>query len=263
MTLITTADDFGWDRDTVATTVDLLERGIITNASIMANVAATDAALDYASSHPEFGWGVHLTLTRDGDESPVLPVSDVPGLVDDSGRFPLGRPAQIAAATGRLPVDQVVAELTAQIQRVIDAGVAVDYVDSHKHLHKYPVVGRALEQVLPTFAIHTVRRPQDRFVGSRRTRPSAWLEPMLRRRIVQRWTTTDHFFMPDGDPEIAWWEHLDPIRDGSLEVGCHPGRVDGWRDNERRGIETAVARFAADGVHPQRWRDLTALPSRT
>lgn len=258
MILLTTADDFGWDADTVAATVDLLERGVVRNASIMVNVAASDAALAYAAAHPEHGWGVHLTLTRDADEAPVLDPAAVPDLVDADGRFLPGRDAQLAAAGGRFPHDQLVAELTAQLQRACDRGVRLDHVDSHKHLHKYPSVGRALDDVLPQFGITTVRRPQDRFVGSRWSRPSAWVGPLLTRRIRHRWTTSDHFFMADGDARQAWWRHVQAV-EGSLEVGCHPGRTDPWRDNERIGVEHVVARFAAERVAPSRWRDLHAV----
>ncbi|MGI9600560.1 MAG: carbohydrate deacetylase [Acidimicrobiales bacterium] len=255
MMLLTTADDFGWDEDTVVTTIDLLERGIIRNASIMANVAATSQALDYAADHPEHGWGVHLTFTRDDTEAPILPAREVPDLVDETGCFLPGRPAQIGAATGRFPTEQLVAEMTAQLQRVIDHGVAIDYVDSHKHLHKYPGFGRALEQVLPHFGIHTVRRPQDQFVGSVSRRPSAWFGPALTRRIRGRWTTSDHFFMADGDPDVEWWTHIDTSIEGSLEIGCHPGTTEPWRNNERLGIESAVQRLDAA---PLRWRDLAS-----
>lgn len=260
MILLTTADDFGWDDDTVATTIDLLERGVVRNASIMAGVAASDAALEYAATHPEHGWGVHLTLTRDEDEAPLLAAEQVPGLVDDRGRFLPGRQAQLAAALGRFPHDQLVAELTAQLRHVTEQGVDLDYVDSHKHLHKYPSVGRALDDVLPQFGLGTVRRPQDRFVGSWRRRPSAWAAPLLSRRLRNRWRSSDHFFMADGDPDIAWWDHVKPCA-GSLEVGCHPGRQDAWRDNEREGIDRLVARFGRDGIEPRRWRDLRSTPS--
>ncbi|MDH4169448.1 MAG: ChbG/HpnK family deacetylase [Acidimicrobiia bacterium] len=261
MTLITTADDFGWDDDTVAATIDLLERGVIRNASIMANVPATEAALAYAADHPQHGWGVHLTFTRDESESPLLSPDLVPDLVDDQGRFRAGRPAQIAAASGRFPVEQIVAEMTEQLRVVCDRGIAIDYVDSHKHLHKYPVFARALDEVLPQFGIHTVRRPQDRFAGARYRRPSAWLGPMLARRIRTRWQTSDHFFMADGDPDVAWWDEAPLSESTSLEIGCHPGRSVPWRDNERRGIEAVVDRWAVAGHHPQRWRDLTSVDS--
>ena len=258
-TIITTADDFGWDDGSVDTTIALLEAGIIRNASIMANVVATAAALDYAAGHPEHGWGVHLTFTRDDREAPVLPPERVPGLVDDQGRFLPGREAQLRAASGRFPADQIAAEAAAQIQRVVDRGITVDYVDSHKHLHKYPVFARVLPDVLPRFGIGCVRRTQTHFAGPRRRRPSSWVGPALQRRIARRWITTQYFFMPDGDEVTRWWDLVPSGVHGSIEVGCHPGRG-GWRAHEAAGIEALHRQLAAGGFSPIRWRDLVTDP---
>ena len=259
MEIILTADDFGWDNDTVTTTIRCLEQGLVRNASLMANVAASSEALAYASRHPEHGYGVHLTLTREENERPVLPPGEIPDLVDGEGRFLSGRDAQIAALLGRLPAKQVEAELTAQLGLIADHGVRIDYVDSHKHLHKFPVVAGVLPSLLPRFQIGTVRNVQDIFLGRSFTRPTAWLGKRWRRPLEKRWLTSDHFFMADGDTTVAWWEAVPlDLGDVAIEVGAHPGTMAPWRSHELYGLEQLSRRFAEAGISPIRWRDLAS-----
>ncbi len=263
MKIVLTADDFGWDDDTVATTIAALEAGHVRNASLMACTPGAEAAMAYATSHPEHGYGVHLTFTRDEEEAPLLPPGQVPDLVDADGRFHLGREAQLRAGTGRFPTAQIAAEMEAQLAFIVDHGVALDYVDSHKHLHKFGPFAAALPEVLPRFGIETVRNAQTIFVGSTGRRPTAWFGRRWSRRIERRWRTTDHFFMADGDIDVAWWEHvpLDLGDRATLEVGCHPGTDVDWRDHERHGIEQLADRISAAGIETLRWRDLAISES--
>ena len=259
MQVVVTADDFGWDEDTVLATIECLERGLVRNASIMANVPATADALAYAAGHPEHGYGVHLTLTRDEEERPVLPAEEVPDLVDGEGRFLSGREAQISAFRGRFPAAQVEAELAAQLALVADHGITLDHVDSHKHLHKFPVIAAVLPSLLPRFGISRVRNVQDIFLGRTMTRPTAWLGRRWRRRLESDWMTSDHFFMADGEIGVPWWDAVPlDLGEAVVEVGAHPGTASGWRAHEFHGLEQLATRLAESGISPVRWRDLTS-----
>ena len=116
----------------------------------------------------------------------------------------------------------------------------------------------ALPTVLPRFGISTVRTVQDIFLGRRLTRPTALLGRWWRRSLEARWQTSDHFFMADGDSEVAWWEAV-PLEQGDtvVEVGVHPGTVVAWRAHELRGVERLSERLSSAGISPVRWRDLT------
>lgn len=256
MRIVTTADDFGFSPDTVASTIELLEAGVVRNASIMAGVPETDAALDYAVAHPEYCYGVHLTFTRDGPERPLADPARIPKLVDDEGRFLRGRPAQLRAAGRLFPVDQVAIEMEAQLARVADHGVAIDYVDSHKHLHKYPPVAAALARVLPRFGVRRVRRPQNLYPVARYQSPTFWLGRTMGRGWSQRWETTDYFYMSVGSDDLDFLAATLGLDTGTLEVGGHPGTVDGWRVNETVALRD-FAGAAHDAGHTTiTWRDL-------
>lgn len=258
MRILTSADDFGFDEDTVAATIGSLEAGIVRNTSLMANMPATKLAADYAAENPRHCYGVHLTFTRDTVERAILDTGLVPSLVDRQGRFRPGRDAQLRALFGRCSTAQIAAEMTAQIAEIVDLGVGVDYVDSHKHLHKFPNFRRALPLVLPKFGISMVRTVQNVFIPRPSpARPTVLLGSFLAGPLRQRWRTTDQFFMSEGDVTTEWWSEVPlPTLGQTLEVGAHPGREEPWRAFELEQLESFVARAEAAGAELIRWRDL-------
>ena len=259
MKVVATADDFGFSADTVAATIRLLERGVVRNASIMVGAPGSAIALRYAAAHPEHCYGVHLTLTRDGPEHPIADPASIPALVDASGGFHPGRAAQWRSVLGRFPVDQVVTELDAQLQVAADHGITIDYADSHKHLHKYPAVGAALEHVLPRFGITRVRRPQNVYPVAQLTSPTFWLGRVLGRRWRRRWITTDYFYMSVGARDLDFPAAMSGLGSGTtLEIGAHPGTEDGWRIAETAAFERFSEFAAAAGHELVAWRDINA-----
>jgi predicted glycoside hydrolase/deacetylase ChbG (UPF0249 family) len=253
--IVATADDFGFSSDTVDATIQCLERGWVRSASIMAGTPETSAALAYAASHPQHSYGVHLTLTRDGPERPVAAVHQIAALVANDGAFFPGRAAQLRAATGRFPVDQLAVELEAQLTLVRDHGVPIDYVDSHKHLHKYPKVAEALELVLARFGITRVRRAQNVYPVARPTSPTFWLGRWVRG--GSQWQTTDAFYMSVGGDDLDFASAVAKAASShTLEIGAHPGNVDSWRLGETRALEGLHDFAMAAGHELIRWRDL-------
>ena len=79
------ADDFGASADTVRATIECFE-GALTSASIMPAMPATAEAVEFARAHPDLDVGVHLTFVGEGDERPLSPPEEIPGLVDEHGR---------------------------------------------------------------------------------------------------------------------------------------------------------------------------------
>lgn len=258
MDLVLTADDFGFSDDTITATTHLLEDGTVRNASIMPNVPATGVALEYARQHPQYCYGVHITLVRDGPERPLLNPASVPALVDGSGRFRPGRDVQIRALLGRLPPSQLEAEIEAQLARVIDAGVRIDYVDSHKHIHKYPCVQRVLSRVLPRFGITRVRRPQNVYLTAAYTRPTYWLGTRWGHSIDKRWISTDAFYMSTAPSDLEWTRLL-AVRPewGTLEVGAHPGEQDQWRVREAVALQRLASEATESGHVLRAWREVS------
>ena len=79
---------------------------------------------------------MHLTLIG---EKPLLPLEQIPSLVDENGYLAEKYPQFMARFfKGAVSLKEVRAELAAQIQKVIDSGLRVTHIDSHQHLHVLP-----------------------------------------------------------------------------------------------------------------------------
>lgn len=257
--IITNADDFGMDEDTVRATVECLDAGALTSATIMPNMPATSLAVAYARAHPEKSFGAHLTYVTDTVESTVSDPAALPSLAVPDGRFHDSRTARLRALRNRIAVDEIVRETTAQLQRLVDSGVRVSHVDSHGHLHKFGPFRRALERVLPRFGITKVRNVQNVYLSKPLRSPTYWCGFWWRRKIMGRFTTTQDFFMPpSGKPDASWPEPLLARigRSTTIEVGVHPGHREPWRDAERRAIQAFAAAARHAGHQLIGWSDL-------
>jgi predicted glycoside hydrolase/deacetylase ChbG (UPF0249 family) len=259
MRIITNADDFGMDADTVQATIECLEAGALTGATIMPSMPATAQAVQYAAAHPEKSFGVHLTYITDTVEAPLCAAATLPTLATPEGKFFPSQRVRWRALRGQLSVDDIERETAAQIQRLIDLGVRPSHVDSHGHLHKFKPFRLAPQKVLPRFGIHKIRNVQNVYLRKPLKSPTYWLGPLWRRKIMKLFTTTDNFFMPISEQMDMTWPAalLARVRSTlSLEVGVHPGHAEAWRGCERRAICDFAQAARAAGHQLVGWKDL-------
>lgn len=124
------SDDAGMYPSVNEATINAMERGIVSSCSIMVPCPAFADFASYARAHPERDFGVHLDLnceTQTGRWGPVLGKARVPSLVDSHG-FLWGDPVDTAK---NAKIDEVEAELRAQIERCRNAGVRISHLDHH------------------------------------------------------------------------------------------------------------------------------------
>ncbi len=130
--LIIHADDAGLSHAENRATIQCLENGIVNSYSLMVPCPWFYEMAVYAKDHPQFDYGIHLTLTCEWETyrfGPVLPVSEVPGLVDGNGHFFKKREHLSKKATAR----EVEKELEAQIEKAIGFGLKPTHLDSHMY----------------------------------------------------------------------------------------------------------------------------------
>ena len=128
--LIINGDDTGMCHAANVATIDSLERGLMTSATIMVPCPwFTEIAL-YAKTHPEKDFGIHLCHTSEWQVyrwGPVASRDKVPGLVDSQGYLWRSVPEVYFHAKP----EEALIEGRAQIQKALDAGVDVSHLDSH------------------------------------------------------------------------------------------------------------------------------------
>src|SRR5262249_46267566 len=128
--LIINGDDVGVSHAANAATIDALENGLMTCASIMVPCPWFPEIAAYARAHPNADFGLHLTHTSEWKGykwGPVASKSEVPGLVDPQGYL---WPEIIFVYKNATP-EQAYIEARAQIQKALAAGIDVTHIDSH------------------------------------------------------------------------------------------------------------------------------------
>jgi predicted glycoside hydrolase/deacetylase ChbG (UPF0249 family) len=129
--------------------------GVLTSATIMANMPAAEEAVDIAGKLPTLGVGVHLNLT---EGAPLTQEAGLRPLLGADGKFDCSA-AKLAffSLAGPSSRKAVRAELAAQIQWVIDHGLKPTHLDSHKHFHTFPALFSIVCQLARRFQIAAIR----------------------------------------------------------------------------------------------------------
>jgi predicted glycoside hydrolase/deacetylase ChbG (UPF0249 family) len=139
-------------------------------------------------------------------------------------------------------------ELRAQIEKVLAAGIVVTHLDSHKHVHALPVLGRMGIRLARQYGIPAIRCVAERwsalgcllgrFPHAKTAIFRQRLNSLILAAVSRGWSRqsrragiacAEHFYglTPTGflDEELLR-EILCHLPDGTSELMCHPGLVD-------------------------------------
>jgi chitin disaccharide deacetylase len=160
--LIINADDLGADHARNEGIFEAMAAGAVTAASILVNGPAFPEVLHRISTaaFDHISFGVHLNLT---EGTPLTP-----GLASITG--PDGCFCGKAEAHRRLMMKgeamldkEIRQEFSAQVQALRNAGVRIDHIDGHQHIHIFPAVIDATISAGGDFGISWIRIPEEPF----------------------------------------------------------------------------------------------------
>ena len=226
--LIINADDFGYFDQVCRGIVDVAERGIVTATGVMANGPALERWLDKLKGVPHLSIGVHLNATLGCPLTSEM--SDA--LTSSNGRFPSLGALVSSLVLGRIPVSSLLREWRAQIERCLQAGLKLSFINSHEHIHMFPALYGEVRQLADEFGIANVRAPRSEW--SPLASPGAWVRSgilAVLRGLVPSSVNEPILIgvAPSGRLDLKYcsWRLRRLVRGATYELMCHPG----WRDN--------------------------------
>jgi hopanoid biosynthesis associated protein HpnK len=244
--IIINADDFGISSGVNKAVAQAHTNGVLTSATIMANMPAAEEAVKIAKQMPGLGVGVHLNLF---EGRPLSKDSDIVCLLDDNGGFAL-TPAKLSLlsiARGKIR-KAIRAELAAQIQWVIDNGLKPTHLDSHKHIHSFPPIFPIVCDLARRFEITAIRftlEPKQLLTmpwplpseGGRKRAKALRAMAKINRLQNSDFLKTDCLLgvAHTGKIDVNFFKAVALYNSAATaEVMTHPGFDDGLKQNQRR-----------------------------
>jgi len=179
--LIINSDDFGETVEITRGIIEGIEASVVTSTTILANMPGTELAITEAARRGrQASFGVHLNLCEG------RPLTSPRSLVGDDGRFHRKGRMALRAIARRIDLEELAAELEAQIAKVKDGGVQISHLDSHKHLHQLPGVSRVVAGLARRFGIERIRCTLEEGLWTRGLRVKSWASRTLRMRLARR-----------------------------------------------------------------------------
>jgi predicted glycoside hydrolase/deacetylase ChbG (UPF0249 family) len=153
--LVINADDYGYFASVSRGIVACARQGSITATGVIANGPRFKELVPWLFEVPHIDLGVHLNLTfgkplsTDCQRQPAL----------RGGHF-MGKLTTAALIMQKtLPVWAVKAEWRAQIERCLEAGLTIRFLNTHEHIHILPLLANPIKELAREYGIEHVRHP--------------------------------------------------------------------------------------------------------
>jgi len=271
------ADDFGLTQGVNQAVLELRHANALSSATLMSTSTQFDQAISLAKQLPLLGVGCHVLLV---DGIPVLPPSEIPSLIDPSSRNGTTfRPKLSTFVTdllrGRIKDEEIEAESAAQIKRLMESGIRITHVDTHKHTHMFSRVLRPLLRAALGCGVKAIRNPFEPNWSLNATANAGRVRKMQVRMLRSQSATFSAevtqagLLTTDGALGVLATGTLDAqtisnllaaMPDGTWELVSHPGyndaalqqqntRLLSSRDIERTALLETIPRSKAELIH--------------
>ena len=211
MEVIINADDFGWSQSCSDAILETFRKGWITTTTAVAGGEAFDYAVEriFKTEYPD-RVGIHFDLTEGTPLTDGMKKDDFFCNGDGVYHMHPQRYQRLDAVRRKTVYD----ELTAQVKRIRETGLAIHHADSHHHIHTAPFITPIVLQVMKENGIHRLRiqRNIGNIPGYKR------LLKRLMNTGLRPYAYSDLF----GSFDDAKWAEKYADSKKKLEIMCHP-----------------------------------------
>jgi predicted glycoside hydrolase/deacetylase ChbG (UPF0249 family) len=152
--LIVNADDFGLSNSINEAILKTFANGIVTRVSLMANGPAFENACQMVKKY-NIPVGLHANFT---DGVPVLPLQNLNSIVNFNGQFLSKWQFVQQYFCRQIKLIQIFNELESQIFKMLDAGIKINHIDSHHHIHSLGRINDVFQQLAQKYSINYIRK---------------------------------------------------------------------------------------------------------
>lgn len=212
------ADDLGLAESINDGIIFLLKNGKIDGASLMANGEAFDDAIK-KSGDLEDKIGIHFVLVEEKSLSGT--------------KLPRNyKIFFIKYFFGLIKLSDIEKELRAQLDKILNAGIKPNFINSHQHLHLLPGIANIVIKIAVENNIKDIRLVKEPIHGRGKLFRKIqllflrWLSYLVKTKLIQTglmFNDTFVGFLNAGDLNQEDIELAKSIRYGTVELGCHPG----------------------------------------
>jgi len=256
--LITNSDDFGLTNSITDAIVVTHLNGIMTSATMMANMQGFEYAVKMAKEVPNLGIGIHFNLT---EGKPLTEISKIPDLIDAQGNFKSNAVQRKNLLFGKHKLAQIELELKNQLENLLDNQIKPTHFDSHHHITGVPLAFKASAKIAKSYNINKARITDIDFIytsfygGSKITKlkqdlknaPKAFVHKRNKKLLrSQGFLTPDIKLLPNRvlpileDPIQQFIRTLSTLKPGVTEISFHPGYLN---SDPNDSIKTAELRI--------------------
>lgn len=246
--LIVHADDAGMSHSANRGTIEGMQAGVVTSASIMVPCPWFKEFAEHCRKVPQGDYGIHLTLTSEWTNyrwGPVAQDTLVPSLIDTEGYLW----DNVAQVVQHVKADEAKRELSAQIDRALEFGVPLSHLDTHMGallsrpdlVQVYLELG--LEYDLPILFVDLTKVPLSEEYPALKQQ-GLKVQQALASANLPVLDAVGQFYGGDSHEQRreAYYNFLRELRPGVSELIIHCG----FDDEELRGITSSAARRNGD-----------------
>lgn len=206
MKIIINADDFGISKNVNYAIYKAAKSGYITSSTILITGEMSEEAIKMIADIPEISFGIHLALT---DNLNALSIKST-----------LNKHNWNYKGINIFKLPSIIKEFRLQIEKLQTAGVSISHIDTHHHIHRFPLVLIAVIFVAKKYKINKIRT-QVLYINPKKINK---IYRLIHSYILRFFNFTLVDFYTDFSTVSNNMEG-DGTKNKTLEIMCHPGSL--------------------------------------